>query len=81
MSIFQSRRDPLHFRPICRCFLRDDDIAAVWQHTLEAVEHSVGAADNFLVERRVGLIQPVSQTDAARHRIDLGYDVAVVGQN
>ena len=60
MSILQSRDDPFHLRSIRGCFLRNDDIAAIRQNGLKSVEHSIRAIDDFIVEMRVGLIEPRS---------------------
>ena len=57
------------------------DVAAVWQHSFESIEHSFGAADDFFLERGIGLVEPAGQSDSAGNGIDFGDDVTVVRQN
>ena len=61
--------------------MRNNDVPTVWQNAFESIEHSVSGADDFLIESRVGLVQPRGQPDSARNRVDLSDDVTVIGEN
>ena len=45
-ALIQLRGEPFHLRPVGGRLLRDNDVAAVRQHSAKSVQHSVGAADN-----------------------------------
>ena len=81
MTRIQLRRHPLHLRSISAGFLRDHNVASVRQNGTETFQHPIGAPDDLGPELRVGFIKPTSQPDPARHRINFGDDVAVIGQN
>ena len=75
------RGDPFHLRTIGGRFLGNNDVAAIRENALKSLQHSIGAANDLVVELRIGLVEPTSHADSSGHRIDFGNDVAVVGQD
>src|SRR4030095_15165061 len=59
----------------------DRDVAAVRQNGRKSFQHSIGAADDRVVELRIRLVEPTGESDPARNGINFGDDVAVVGQD
>src|ERR1041385_5082161 len=62
-------------------FLGDDDVTTVRQNGFLSLQHAIGTADDLIVEFRIRVVQPTSQTNPAGHGIDLGDRVAGISEN
>ena len=72
--------EPVHFGAIGGGLLRDQNISA-GKSASEAVEHSVGAAEDVVAEVCVGFIEPGCESNPSWNAIDLGYGVAICGED
>lgn len=72
--------EPVHFGAVGGGLLGDQNISSR-KNASEAVEHSVGAAEDVVAEVRVGFIEPSSESNPSWNAIDLGYAVAMCGED